>query len=112
VASLDAQEAFEKQFLKNNMKLVSFTSKDKVRDESGDVSLVYELSFKDGNESGDPTKRAVYSLKKIAYLTNKDGGTWKIKATKNVKTFIERKDDLQITPSPPGTMDKEPATSG
>lgn len=107
-----SEEAFKAQFMKNHMQLVNFTTKDKVNEADGDVSLVYELSFKDGSSDGNPTNRAVYSLKKIAYLTKKDEGTWKIKATKNVKTFIERKDDLQVSPLPSDTADKKPAPSG
>ena len=104
-----SEDAFKAQFMKNHMQLVNFTTKDKVSESDGDVSLVYELSFKDGSAEGDPTHRAVYSLKKIAYLTRKDEGTWKIKATKNVKTFIERKDDLQVSPLPSDTAAKNPA---
>ena len=62
---------------------------------TGDVSLVYELEYKKGGE-GDQT---VYTNKKIAYLTqDKEKNDWKIKATKNLKSFVERKDDLVVPP--------------
>jgi hypothetical protein len=106
-----SKEAFQKQFIDNHMQLVNFNVKDKATEANGDVSLVYELTFKDGAAAGNPTERAEYSLKKIAYLSkDKDAGTWKIRATKNVKTFIERKDDLQVSPIPSGAEDKQPAT--
>jgi hypothetical protein len=54
---------------------------------------VYELSYKEGQ----PANATVHTNKKIAYLT-RDGAVWKIKATKNMKSFIERKEDLVITP--------------
>jgi hypothetical protein len=107
-----SKEAFQKQFIDNHMQLVNFNVKDKAKEANGDVSLVYELTFKDGAAAGNPTERAEYSLKKIAYLTKeKEGGSWKIRATKNVKTFIERKDDLQVSPIPSGADEKEPAAS-
>ncbi|RYZ96715.1 MAG: hypothetical protein EOP11_23060 [Proteobacteria bacterium] len=84
---------FKKQFLDSNLKFVSLKAKDKRVENSGDVSLVYELAYK----AGQPANATVLTNKKIAYLT-KEGEGWKIKATKNMKTFIERKEDLLITP--------------
>jgi hypothetical protein len=86
-------EDFKKQFLDSNLKFVSLKAKDKRQDASGDVSMVYELSYKEGQ----PANATVHTNKKIAYLT-RDGAVWKIKATKNMKSFIERKEDLVITP--------------
>lgn len=99
-------ETFKTQFADNHMLLKSFTTKDLVQDKNGDVSLVYEIAFKDGAANGDPTHQAVYTNKKIAYL-HKDGDQWKIKATKNMKTYIERKDALEIPPNPPGYKDTD-----
>ncbi|MGZ3652153.1 MAG: hypothetical protein ACXVB9_16970 [Bdellovibrionota bacterium] len=101
-----SQEAFKKQFIDNKMVLQSLTTKDVRQEKNGDVSLVYELAFKDGSPDGKPTSPAVYTNKKIAYLT-KEGDAWKIKATKNVKSFVERKDALEILT--PETTDKNPA---
>ena len=122
-----SKEAFKKQFVDNHMQLVSFSAKDKTTEANGDVSLVYELTFKDGSSDGKPTSQAVYSLKKIAYLSRAtdDKGTatggWKIRATKNVKTFIERKEALDVMsiplddtmiPYPSDTADKKAAAGG
>ena len=101
-----SKETFEQQFMRNKMVLQSFTTKDLRQEKNGDVSLVYEIAFKDGSHDGKPTNEAVYTNKKIAYL-HKDGEQWKIKATKNVKTYIERKDALEIPPNPPGYVDPE-----
>lgn len=87
-------EDFKKIFLDSGLKLQSFKAKDIRTENDGDVSLIYELSFKSGKSTVD----TVHTAKKIAYITQKDGGTWKIKSTKNIKTFIERKEDLVITP--------------
>jgi hypothetical protein len=93
-----SEDAFKKQFLENHMVLQSFSTKDVRHEANGDVSLVYEIAFKDGAADGKPTSQAVFTNKKIAYLTKEDNA-WKIKATKNVKTFIERKDALEIPPN-------------
>lgn len=85
---------FKMQFLDSNLRLVSVKAKDKRQESGGDVSLVYELEYKDGKSENLTT----YSNKKIAYLTQGADGFWKIKSTKNIKTFIEKKDDLIITP--------------
>jgi hypothetical protein len=97
-------EEFKRVFLDSGLKLQTFKAKDITTDTNGDVSLVYDLAFK----AGKPMVDTVHTAKKVAYLTNKDGGVWKIKATKNVKTFIERKDDLIITPD---TTSKEDASA-
>ncbi len=99
-------EDFKKQFVENSMILQSMKSKDLRHEQSGDVSLVYEIAFKDGKTPN----AAAYTNKKIAYLTKDGKGEWKIKATKNIKSFVERKDDLQVLT--PETTDKEPATEG
>ncbi|HEY8279996.1 MAG TPA: hypothetical protein VIH99_10245 [Bdellovibrionota bacterium] len=95
---------FKKQFVDNSMVLQNLKTKDLREEKSGDVSLVYELAFRDGKTPN----AAAYTNKKIAYLTKDEKGDWKIKATKNVKSFIERKDALEILT--PETTDKNPAT--
>ena len=100
-----SDEGFRKQFVENHMVLGSMKTRDKSQDQNGDVSVVYELSFKDGRgpeplgakEPGGAmtASPAEYSVKKIAYLT-REKDTWKIKATKNIKSLVERKDALEI----------------
>jgi hypothetical protein len=87
-------EVFKKQFVENNMQFVSLKSSDKRVEKDGDVSLVYELAFKDGKTPN----AAEYTNKKIAYLKKTEGGEWKVSATKNIKTFIEKKDALEVPP--------------
>jgi len=101
-----SKEKFEEQFVKNKMTLQSLSMKDVRHEQNGDVSLVYEIAFKDGNPDGKPTGPSVFTNKKIAYLT-KEGNEWKIKATKNVKSYIERKDALEIPPNPPGYQESD-----
>jgi len=96
------EETFKKQFIENKMQLVSFKTSDKRENKDGGVSLIYELVFKDGKgpaplTPGSEPSAATYTNKKIAYLKQVDGN-WKITATKNVKTFIERKDALEVPP--------------
>ncbi len=95
---------FKKQFVESNLKLVSVQTKDLRQDNEGGVSLVYELMYKDGKVES-PT---VHTNKKIAYLVRNEKGEWKIRSTKNVKSFIEKKEDLVITPE---TEIKEAAPS-
>jgi hypothetical protein len=104
------QDAFTKQFLGNHMMLRSFSTKDKITDDKGDVSLVYEIAFQENAPSGTPKDETVFTNKKIAYLTkDKDSGNWKIRATKNVKTFLERKDPLEIlSPEPAPQAEAKP----
>lgn len=87
-------DEFKKQFLESNLKLVSLKVKDIRQDNEGGVSMVYELSFQDG-KSGSAV---VHTNKKVAYLTKVEGEQWKIRATQNVKSYIEKKEDLVITP--------------
>lgn len=89
-----SDEDFRKQFVDAKLQFVSMKARDLRQEVSGDTSLVYELSYKDAR-GGSPT---VHTNKKIAYLTKDEAGHWRIKATKNVKTFVERKEDLLITP--------------
>lgn len=115
-----SDEDFRKQFVENKMQFHSMKTRDKIEDKNGDVSLVYELEFKDGTGPSpiDPQRpktmtpsSAVYSTKKIAYLRKVEGGEWRIKATKNVKTFIERKEDLAVpalSMLPPDEEEKKP----
>lgn len=114
-----SDDEFKKQFVDNKMQFVSLRTRDKIEDKNGDVSLVYELEFKDGRgpvplDGGKvmTPSAASYSTKKIAYLTKGQDGGWKIKATKNVKTFIERKEDLAVPPLsnlPPDAEQEEAA---
>jgi len=89
-----ADDVFKKQFIENHMEFVSLKSGDKRVQADGDVSLVYELAFKDGKTPN----AAAYTNKKIAYLKKGEAGDWKISATKNIKTFIERKDAVEVPP--------------
>jgi hypothetical protein len=95
-AMLEAMSAedFKRRFLDANLRLTELNMKDVRQEANGDVSLVYELSFKEGK----PEAVAVHTYKKIAYLTRDEKGAWKIRATKNIKSFIEKKEDLVITP--------------
>lgn len=118
-----SDEDFQKQFVDNQMQFLSLKTRDKREDKNGDVSLVYELEFKDGKgpKPLDPNEpqamtpsAAVYSTKKIAFLTKTKEGEWRVKATKNVKTFIERKDDLAVPPLsvlPPDQEEQQPAAN-
>lgn len=91
-----SDQAFQQQFMENKIRFVSMKTKDLRQENDGDVSLVYELSYQDGATNA-PT---IHTNKKIAYLTRDASGEWKIKSTKNVKSFIEKKEDLVITPEP------------
>jgi hypothetical protein len=100
LAYLDAlsDEDFKKTFIDSKMEFVSMKTKDVRRENTGDVSLVYELSFREG---GKEEGRVVHTNKKIAYLTqDPESKEWKIKASKNLKSFYERKDDLEVPPNP------------
>lgn len=93
---------FKRQFLDSKLQFVSMKARDLRQETGGDVSLVYDLNYKDTRD-GSTT---VHTNKKIAYLTQAEPGHWKIKGTKNVKTFVERKEDLVITPD---ITDQQPA---
>ena len=88
-------EEFRKNFIDSGLSLVSLKTKDLRQESDGDVSLVYELDYKDHRDG----KNTVNSMRKIAFLTH-DKGEWKIKSTRGIKTFVERKEDLVITPEP------------
>lgn len=98
-------EEFKQRFAENDMQLISMKARDLREEKSGDVSLVYEIAFKEGKAGG----AASYMNKKIAYLTKDDKGDWKIKATKNVKSYVERKDDLEILTPETTSQDAPPA---
>lgn len=87
-------EDFRKQFIDSNLRFVSVDTKDMREENSGDVSLVYELSYREGSN----TSPTVHTNKKIAYLTKDAEGHWRIRATKNVKSFVEMKEELVVTP--------------
>lgn len=89
-----SEEDFRRQFIDSNLVFVSMQTKDLREENSGDVSLVYELSYREGKAAA-PT---VHTNKKIAYLTKTADGHWRIRATKNVKSFVEMKEDLVVTP--------------
>lgn len=88
-----SEEEFRKQIVDANLALVNLKAKDLRQEADGDVSLVYELHFK----AGKGIDSAVHTNKKIAYLKKFEDG-WKIKATKNLKSFVEQKEDLLISP--------------
>jgi hypothetical protein len=92
-----SDEDFRKRFIDSKLSLVSFQAKDQRKEDGGDVSLVYELTYK----GSDAASQSIYTNKKIAYITQAEG-EWKIKATKDVKSFVERKEDLVITPETVG----------
>lgn len=96
-------EDFKKQFVDNSMVFGSIKTQDLRTEKSGDTSLVYELSFRDGKTPN----AAAYTNKKIAYLTRDDKGNWKVKATKNIKSFVERKDPLEVLAPEPGEQGGE-----
>jgi len=90
-----SDENFKKHFIDSSLEFVSMKTKDLRNENNGDVSLVYELSFKEGKLPG----ATVYTNKKIAYLhLDQEANSWKIKATKNLRNIIEMKQDLVITP--------------
>jgi hypothetical protein len=90
-----SDDEFKKHFIDSKLRFVSMKAKDRRVENTGDVSLVYELEYKEG----DPASTTVHTNKKIAYLTqDKEKNEWKIKATKNLKSFVERKDDLVVPP--------------
>lgn len=90
-----SDDDFKKHFIDSKLRFVSMKAKDRRVEVSGDVSLVYELEYKEG-DIATPT---IHTNKKIAYLTHdNEKNEWKIKATKNLKSFIERKDDLVVPP--------------
>jgi len=92
-------ETFRRHFIDAKLEMVSMKTKDLRQEISGDVSLVYKLSYR---ESG--AGKALHTNKKIAYLTHdQEQGEWRIKATKNMKSFIEMKDDLVVPPNTPET---------
>jgi hypothetical protein len=111
-----SKELFQKQFIENQMQLVSMKTSEKREEKDDRVSIVYELVFKDGKTSSpmapdSAASPATYTNKKIAYLKKMDGA-WKITATKNVKTFIDRKDALEVPPLsvlPPEGEEEKPA---
>jgi hypothetical protein len=88
-----SNEDFTKQFIDVRYKVNSFKTKDFRQENSGDVSVVYELEFE---EHGQPGGESQITNKKIAYLSKDEAGQWKIKETKNVKSFLEKKDDVEI----------------
>lgn len=89
-----SDENFKTQFVDSKLKFVSVKAKDLREETGGDVSLVYELVYQDSAGAAPTT----HTNKKIAYLSRAENGDWKIKATKNIKTFLEKKEDLVITP--------------
>jgi hypothetical protein len=93
-------EKFEEQFIKSNLKFTSFTTKDLREENSGDVSVVYELNYQQSVVTGDSTEM---SNKKIAFLGKNENGVWKIKETKNVKSFVDKKDALEVLGAPLST---------
>lgn len=89
-----SDDEFQKQFLDSKMRLIKLRTRDLRKENDGNVSLVYEISFQDAGAGGT----AVHTNKKIAFLSVGEDGEWKIRATKNMKSFLEKKEDLLITP--------------
>lgn len=92
------EQDFTHQFIDLHYKMNSFKAKDLREENSGDVSVVYELDFE---EHGVPGGGSEITSKKIAYLGKDESGHWKIKETKNVKSFIEKKDSVEILEASP-----------
>lgn len=89
-----SDKEFEQQFVENRLqKSASIKTKDLRQEAGGDISLVYELSY---NESSADAKPTMMTVKKIAYMGKDEKGEWKIKATKNVKSLIEKTEPLLI----------------
>ena len=86
---------FVHQFVESKLRLVSLKTKDLRKEDNGNVSLIYEISFEDkANNVG-----SMLTNKKIAFLTlDPKSNTWKIKSTTNVKSLVERKEDLVVMP--------------
>jgi ketosteroid isomerase-like protein len=97
---------FDEQFVQRKMSFKSFKAKDLREEAGGGVSLVYELAFLEKTADGS----AEITNRKIAYLQKDSDGHWKITSTKNVKSFIEREDALEVSPSTPGAA--TPPTTG
>jgi hypothetical protein len=85
-----SEEDFMARFGNGSIRLIDLKMKDKRSEKDGGVSLVYELSYEDGNGGKGPVTH-----KKIAYLQQQDGG-WRIRGTKNIKEYVEQNAPMVI----------------
>lgn len=83
---------FNDIFVEKKLRYLGYKARDLRQENSGEVSLIYELSYEEQDAAG----AAIVTNRKIAYLAKDDEGRWKIKGTKNVKSFVERKDALEV----------------
>ncbi len=85
-------EEFTKAFPKGRYRLVSLRIRDPREEKAGVVSLVYEVTFEDKGSGAS----AVFTNKKLAYLEKSESDAWKIRGVKGVKSFVEKKEALEI----------------
>jgi hypothetical protein len=83
---------FKSVFLDKKLKFIGYKTKDLRQENSGEISLIYELSYEEKDAAG----AAIVTNRKIAYFSKADNGEWKIKATKNVRSVVERKEALEV----------------
>lgn len=89
---LMGNEEFLEKLVKPEFKFVSFLARDQRQENNGGISLVYELTFE--NKSGDTKAKLIN--RKIAYLKRATDNSWKIFNTRNIKSFVEMKDGLDV----------------
>lgn len=87
-----SDEKFQASFGKDTIKLVSLSMKDRRSEKDGGVSLVYELTYKQGSGDTGPVTH-----KKIAYLIKQDEESgWRVRGTKNIKEYVEQSEPMVI----------------
>jgi hypothetical protein len=86
-----SEEDFTTSLIKPEFKFVHFSTRDQREETTGGISLVYELVYE--NTAGEGSAKT--TSRKIAYM-KKEGSTWKIEDTRNIKAFVEVKDGLNI----------------
>lgn len=89
---LMTKDEFIEKLVKPEYKFVKFSTRDSREESNGGVSLVYELTFE--NKTGDSTAKII--SRKIAYFKRGRDNGWKISDTRNVKSFVEMKEGLDI----------------
>ncbi len=89
---LMSQSDFVDKLVRPEFKFVKFSTRDMREESNGGVSLVYELTFE--NKTGDSKAKVIN--RKIAYFRKNAENAWKIFDTRNVKSFIEMKDGLDV----------------
>lgn len=85
------EEEFVNSLVKPEYKFVHFSTRDLREEKEGSMSLVYEIVY--DTKSGD--QGAKITSRKIAYM-KKDNGVWKIEDTRNIKSFVEVKEGLNV----------------